>query len=503
MSSIKGTIDLACADFGGEALICSDDFFAEMSNLLKSEAAIFVEGKFTDQGKWMDGWESRRKRTPGNDWCIISLGVSGSVEAVDIDTSHFLGNHPPFGAIDVATAPADASPEELRDQVEWREVLPPSSLDPGASNLYSAAENKNTTHIRLRIFPAGGVARLRVYGRPNPPTERCNLACATSGAIALTASDQFFAHRDQLLSPSEAKHMGSGWETKRRRTPGTDWLILKLGAIGRLDTVEIDTRHFKGNYPEFASLEGILWPDASANALPEAVGWETVVDKINLGPDASHSTDELDNVGPFSHLRLTITPDGGVSRLRCFGTPVSAAGQPTDECSATPLLLFINGLTHAEAVKVLSRCCGSARWSEAMSQLRPFMSSAHLFGEAESIWWKLSEADWREAFNHHPMIGEDRDELVKKFGDTASWAAGEQAGMNEADSDLLSQLAAENRVYRERFGYIFIICASGKSASEMLSAIQKRLTVDPSWEIFTAAGEQSKITKLRLEKLTP
>jgi allantoicase len=495
LNIIRGTIDLARADFGGQALLCSDDFFAGMQNLLSPTEAIFIEGKFTDRGKWMDGWESRRKRTPGNDWCIISLGVSGSIHAVDIDTSHFTGNHPPFGAVDVTTASPDATPEQLRDQAVWTEILASSALDPGSHNLFTVAANSGATHLRLRIYPAGGVARLRVYGTPTTPTSRCDLSCATSGAVVICASDRFFAHPDQLLSPAPAEHMGSGWETKRRRTPGIDWLILQLGTVGTLDRIELDTTHFKGNYPERASLEGILWPNAQANLLPEAEGWEPVVTDMHLGPHATHVAKTLTTQGPFSHLRLTIAPDGGVSRLRCYGTPM------TPSSSTEPLAAHLNGLSPEDALAALIRCCGASRWAEQMVSARPFTSHAHLIGEAEAIWWRCSEGDWREAFTHHPMVGADPAKLREKFGKTADWAGDEQAGARAASDETLAALASANQAYFDKFGFIFIICASGKSAEEMLSAVEARIHGAQAREIFTAAGEQAKITKLRLEKL--
>ena len=167
-SSFGDTIDLASAEIGGKALLSSDDFFAGMANLLKPGRSIFIPHKYTERGKWMDGWESRRKRVPGHDWCIIRLGVPGRIRGVDIDTNHFLGNHPPFASIEAGKAPADCSPKELRDSVQWTEVLRQIPLQRGSQNLAGVASEEVWTHIRLNIYPAGGVARLRVYGEACP-----------------------------------------------------------------------------------------------------------------------------------------------------------------------------------------------------------------------------------------------------------------------------------------------------------------------------------------------
>jgi 2-oxo-4-hydroxy-4-carboxy-5-ureidoimidazoline decarboxylase len=165
-------------------------------------------------------------------------------------------------------------------------------------------------------------------------------------------------------------------------------------------------------------------------------------------------------------------------------------------------LAAINAWSHDEAIVAFRRCCGSTRWAERMARLRPFDSEASAFEAAERTWWGLDPADWLEAFAAHPRIG-DRDAMRAKFAATAAWSAREQAGVDGATEDVLQALADDNARYQERFGYIFIVCATGKTAEEMLALIRERLLNDPESEIRIAAAEQAKITRIRLEKLTP
>jgi allantoicase len=497
--SVFGNLtDLLSADLGGQALICSDDFFASIANLTQAVEPEWREEAFTERGKWMDGWESRRKRSPGNDWCILRLGAPGQIRAIDIDTRHFTGNHAPFAALDGCVAPAETSNEALRDQAEWVELLPPSPCKPGGPNLFSLSASGSWTHVRLRIFPAGGVARLRCFGIADAPDSALDidLASAANGSRAICCSDQYFADMNQLISTQPALNMGSGWETKRLNRVGEDWLVLQLGQPGCIRRVELDTKHFKGNFPDSASLQGLYWPNAPAHLLPHSEHWRCVLPAAKLSADASHSFEDLEAKGPFTHLRLKMFPDGGISRMRCYGSTQMQAGSTEDA-----LLDMLNALSTDELVQTLARCCGSRRWAASMAALAPFKSRAQLFGEADNRWWRLAPADWLEAFTHHPQIGADVEALRAKFAVTADWSEGEQAGIGAASEETLQTLASENTRYAERFGFIFIVCASGKSATQMLALLQGRADNHPAQEVFIAAGEQNKITALRLEKL--
>jgi allantoicase len=320
--------DLASARVGGRALAASDDFFASKHNLVKPAPAIFIPGKYTTRGKWMDGWESRRRRTPGHDWCVVKLGMRGTIRGVNVNTAFFTGNYPAECSIDAldsarpvtrATAARTAGP--------WTPILPPMTLRGDCDNFIAISDDRPWTHVRLNIFPDGGVARLRVYGdvsvdwnRVAPKGRAADLAAIQHGGLVLAASDMHYGAPGNIIMPGRAVNMGDGWETKRRRGPGHDWLILRLGAPGRLEKIEIDTNHFKGNYPDSASIEGCLAPGAGITELA-AARWVEALAAAKLRASRRHFfSRELRNPGPFSHLRLNIYPDGGISRLRVHGT---------------------------------------------------------------------------------------------------------------------------------------------------------------------------------------
>ena len=492
-AAFTGAIDLASAAVGGRALLCSDDFFAGMENLLRPEPAVFDPNAYTERGKLMDGWESRRKRVPGHDWCIVQLGVPGTVRAVDIDTAFFLGNHPPFASVDGVYAPG-ASPEALRDEAAWTEIVPSVPLRRGSQNLAAVVTEGVWTHLRLHIYPDGGVARLRAYGEPAPvaSAQAVDLACATSGGRAIACSDAFFSSMDNLLLPERAVHMGHGWETRRSRPPGEDWIVVQLGRAGRIERVDVDTNHFKGNYPDRCAIETIHWPGATPEALVRSPDWVTIVPNAKLQAHTVHPFTPTD-AGPWIHVRLRIYPDGGVSRLRVYGT-ADDTGRPD------ALVARINA--DPDLAATLGRCCGSRRWVAAMQAARPYSSRAHLFGEAERQWWRLGDGDWKEAFTHHPRIGADLATLRAKYATTADWSSGEQAGLATASDAVLQDLVAGNVAYEAHFGYIFLVCATGRSVGEMLALLRERMDNAPAAELRVAAGEQVKITRLRLEKLS-
>ena len=336
-TALSHLVNLADAALGARALACSDDFFASMHNLLEPTPPQFDPNAYTERGKLMDGWESRRKRTEGHDWCLLRMGATGRPHLVDIDTSHFLGNHPPFASLQATHAPADATPETL-EAVTWTEVLPQVPLRPGSHNLFPIRVDGTYTHLRLRIYPDGGVARLRVWGdvepgwqqpeideesRPYVQKGETDLAALLGGGLALACSDSFFGPMNNLLLPGRAANMGGGWETRRRRGPGFDWIVVRLGRLAHVGAIEIDTNHFKGNYPDRASLEGILAPDAPLTELVDPqTAWSSVLPSTRLQAHTRHFfRSEIEQRGPFSHVRLRIDPDGGVSRLRVWARP--------------------------------------------------------------------------------------------------------------------------------------------------------------------------------------
>jgi allantoicase len=335
-ATFAGLVDLAAADLGGSALGTSDDFFAGVENLIRPERAVFDKDRYTEHGKWMDGWESRRKRGAGHDFCILELGASGKIYGFDIDTAHFIGNHPPFAAVEGLSAPPGTELAEL-EQMTWQPLLAQAPLKPGSQNLFAAEPAGTITHVRLSIFPDGGVARFRVFGKVEPCLARpeidersrtevsadlIDLGALKNGALSLACSDARFGNMNSLLLPGRARHMGEGWETRRGRPPDHrhDWLIVRLAARGTLRVVEVDTNHYKGNFPESCALEALDWPGATITDLIGSRQWSPLLAKSPLEADARRFfRDELFTHDTVSHVRLQIYPDGGVSRLRLWG----------------------------------------------------------------------------------------------------------------------------------------------------------------------------------------
>jgi len=320
-------IDLAAERLGGAVLCANDEFFAPKENLLKPSQPIFIEGKYTDLGKWMDGWESRRRRTPGFDWCIIRLGLAGIIRGIVVDTSFFRGNYPEQCSLEACTVAGLSDAVQLTgDSTEWTEILPVSQLKGDSLNPFAVNNDRRFTHLRLKIYPDGGVARLRVYGEVVPDWDdirrrggQFDLAAVENGGLVISCSDMFFGHRHNLIMPGRAVNMSDGWETKRRRGPGYDWVIIKLGTLGDIKRVEVDTAWFKGNFPDSCSLESCSVADASIE--DPALVWRTVLPQTKLQAHTRHFfADELSEVGTASHVRFNIFPDGGVSRLRIYGT---------------------------------------------------------------------------------------------------------------------------------------------------------------------------------------
>jgi allantoicase len=319
----KECVNLADARLGATALSCSDDFFAPKERLLQPGAAVFVPGKYDDNGKWMDGWESRRRRTPGHDWCVVALGVPGLITGFDIDTHHFTGNFPPSASIDACPQGADP-----RLESSWACILPARELS-GDRHHYVHAKQTGTfySHVRLNIFPDGGVARLRVYGRPSPaniqagPDGLVDLLALVHGGRPLAWNDAHFGSCENLLLPGRGANMGEGWETRRRREPGHDWCVLALGLAGHVRRIEVDTAHFKGNFPDRCSLQAVFAPEAASSLLvAQSPLWVSLLPESKLGADAIHVFEcECVDLGAITHVRFNLHPDGGVSRLRLWG----------------------------------------------------------------------------------------------------------------------------------------------------------------------------------------
>jgi allantoicase len=496
-------VDLASERLGGRVLAANDEFFAPKENLLKAAKPIFVEHKYTDRGKWMDGWETRRRRTPGYDWCIVQLGLPGLIRGVVVDTSFFRGNYPEHCSVEACSLAGRPAAKRLTNlATEWIEIVPKSALRGDKQNSFSISSPTRFTHLRLKIFPDGGVARLRVHGEVAPDWNRLlakrgeiDLAAVEHGGHILASSNEFFGAPQNLLMPGHARNMGDGWETRRRRGPGFDWAVIALGTEGTIRRVAVDTAHFKGNFPESCSIEACHAGSSKPEDLRTAsLPWKEILPRTKLRANTAHVfRKELRNAGPATHVRFNIYPDGGVSRLRIFATA-------SPQSSGSAGLDRLNALSAKEARAALAACCGSAKWAQQMMKARPFGSAAQFFETADRIWSGLGRKDRLEAFRHHPRIGESR-AARKRSAQAKTWSTGEQSKAREAASETQAALAEANRAYEARFGYIFIVCASGKTSEEILSMLRARLANDPETELGAAAEEQRKIMRLRLEKL--
>ena len=318
MPSFTDLTDLASERLGGAVVAANDEFFAPKESLLKPGVPEWREGLYTERGKWMDGWETRRRRSPGHDWAIVRLGAPGTVRGVVIDTSWFTGNFPERASIDATVVDGTPSAEWLSgNDVKWMSLLGETALEGNARNEFSVENSaERVTHVRLNIFPDGGVARLRVHGvvvaSPNvfSAGREADLAAMENGGYVESCSDMHYGHRQNLILPGRSTHMGDGWETRRRRGEGHDWSIVRLAKRGEISRVELDTDHFKGNSPASCMLE---WRNGGDSAV-----WSTLVANSPVQPHSRHVF-EITTPQQATHVRLNIYPDGGVARLRLFG----------------------------------------------------------------------------------------------------------------------------------------------------------------------------------------
>ena len=518
-------VDLAAERLGGSVLHATDDFFASKDNLLKPQEAIFIEGKYTDRGKWMDGWESRRRRdyaytTPGPhpdfDSAIIRLGLPGIVRAFVVDTAFFTGNYPAACAIEGASIQGHPSLAALlSDDITWTPILKRenANLKGGSKNYFEVDSQQRFTHLRLHIYPDGGVARLRVHGDVMPaarwmgPRERpqlVDLAAAEHGALVVSCNDMFFGSRHNLIMPGRGVNMGDGWETKRGRRPGPDWVVLRLATRGTIERAIVDTLHFKGNAPDFAALDvttvapGTPDPDGARDD-----GWVPLLSRTSLQPHTQHAFEKELATTPgalvgATHVRMRIWPDGGVSRLRLLGIV-------SDDGREQAGMRYLRAMPDPELEVALRSCCGCDAWVTAMREERTkrpasFASLASLKSSAAALWHALASKDWDQAFRAHPRIGEKKAE-EKQSVVAQSWSAREQASVDTATEATRDELRTTNLAYEQKFARIYIVCATGKTVEEMLAIARERMGNDADTELRRAAEEQRKITDLRLAKL--
>jgi allantoicase len=318
----KRYINLADERLGAEVLSATDDFFAPKQRMLNPEPAVFIPGKYDDNGKWMDGWETRRKRSNGFDSAILKLAKRGRIYGVDLDTSHFTGNFPPAASIEACDCSGVPN-----DKTTWTEILSSVDLQGNHHHYHEIASDQAFTHLRLNIYPDGGIARFRVYGQPArdwssvPKGELVDLAAAENGAYIAAVNNQHFGLASNMLMPGRGVNMGDGWETRRRREPGNDWCVISLGRPGTIEKIEVDTCHFKGNYPDRCSIQAAFIEGGTDTSLiTQSMFWPVLLGEQKLQMDLQHYFEkEINKLGKVTHIRFNIHPDGGVSRLRLWG----------------------------------------------------------------------------------------------------------------------------------------------------------------------------------------
>jgi allantoicase len=317
-------VNLAEPRIGAEIVACSDDFFAPAARMLHAAPAVFITGKYDDNGKWMDGWESRRRRDGGYDWCIVKLGRPGTLAGVDIDTSFFTGNYPPMASLEGCIVGTDSNVA-----TSWQSLIAKMNLNGNSHHVLPInSGNSVYSHVRINIFPDGGIARLRVYGHISPAAidytadGHVDLIALTNGGRAVAWNDAHFGAVANMLLPGRGADMGEGWETRRRREPGHDWCVIALALAGTVERIEIDTAHFKGNFPHRVSLQAAYLPGATDDAVTaQSAQWPVLLTEQFMQADHIHYFAKPEAIGPITHVRLNLFPDGGVSRLRLWGLP--------------------------------------------------------------------------------------------------------------------------------------------------------------------------------------
>ena len=321
-----GYLNLADPRLGAKVVNVTDEWFGKKENLLKLAAPIFLPDKYDDHGKWMDGWETRRRRGLGHDHCVVRLGCPGRLREAEIDTTHFTGNYPLAASLDGCHCDDDVPSETTK----WMEILPPIRLQGDSQNIQQVNDDRSFSHVRLNIYPDGGIARLRLRGEPerdwsqHDDTTMLDLFAADNGGRAIACSDQHYGSVSNINMPGRGENMGDGWETRRRRVPGNDWAVLALGHAGVIHAVEIDTAHFKGNYPHQCSIQAAYAPGTDNKLLvTNSMFWQELLPPQKMQMDSVLRFEtEIRDIGAVTHARFNMIPDGGVSRVRLHGNIV-------------------------------------------------------------------------------------------------------------------------------------------------------------------------------------
>jgi allantoicase len=366
-------VNLAARSLGAGVIAANDELFAEKENLIVAKPAEFRPHTFGHKGQIMDGWETRRRRGAGadephptdddHDWAIVRLGVPGVIRGVIVDTAHFTGNYPETASVEAASVPGTPSPEEVA-AAEWTEIVPRAALKGDTAHEFEVAVEQRFTHVRLNIWPDGGVARLRVHGEVvTDPRDLAgltfDLAAQEFGGVATGASDRYFSSPHNLNALGRAAVMGEGWETRRRRNKDNDWVELDLVGEGEVLAVEIDTTYFVANCPGWASVSG-----------RDAVGgeWIELLPRTRLQPDTRHRF-RVEPRAAVTAARLDVYPDGGVARLRL-------TGRLTEAGRVAHALRWLNLLPAGEAEQALAEAGLTAAEAQTLTAARPLADAA-------------------------------------------------------------------------------------------------------------------------------
>jgi len=318
----NGLIDLAQPRLGTKVIYKTDDFFASANRIINPAPAVWKEGVFDTHGKWMDGWESRRKRTSGHDYLILKLGKPGRIKKIDVDTSHFNGNQPSM----VSLEGCNLSKSQTIKQAKWFQILGKKKTKANSHHFFSVSNNKVITHVKFNIFPDGGVARLRLYG--NIATENIkygnqaiNLTAMVNGASVIACNNEHFGKAENILAPGKAINMGDGWETRRRRGPGYDWLIINSVPGKQIKAIEFFIHHFKGNNQSHGTLQAAYVKKGSANQIiKQSNKWKHLLNQAKLTANKTHKfKSQLMKNDKINYIKINIFPDGGISRIKLIG----------------------------------------------------------------------------------------------------------------------------------------------------------------------------------------
>jgi allantoicase len=480
-------VDLASRAFGGSVLLANDETFAEKENLIIAAAPTFTPHTMGLRGQVYDGWETRRRRSPGEDWVILRLGVPGIVHRIVVDTAFFKGNFPTSCEVHACWLDGWPSADQVATHPDWISLTGRQELVGHAENTLTVLAPVLAGHLRLTIHPDGGIARLRAFGEVVADPRRwvglsVDLAAGENGGVVLDCSDRFYSPPQNAIAPGNAARMDQGWETRRRRDGGNDWILLRPAVPGRVRQVVVDTTHFVGNAPGGVAM----------SALDAAGEWRPLLPRTSLTPDTRHwfgveSGLDVDLIA--RQVRVDLFPDGGLARIKLWG-------DPTTEASGVAAVRWWNLLPAPAAAAAVRSCCASPGWAAALAAGRPYIDLDTVVAASDALLHQLDAAELATALAAHPRIGE------RPTGTGAQAAASrrEQTGVGE-DPELRAALEAGNREYEQRFGQVYLVRATGRSGPELLSLLNERLTHTAAEEGLVVRRELAEITALRLLRL--